>query len=288
MQSLKLIHSRNKRNFLPPRRAADFLEEDILFCEKRSRPEFPTMTVPELNWGDSSWPYETGAFFRRMSISARREFELLATRIQCAPSKLLIAEDQKPFNVLFLLEGEANISMTSLNGRQFLLGVAGAGEILGLASAISGDSSEIRVVARHPCKIAFLRRQDFLGFLLHHPSASNDIAIELSFLCKRISERLRIFGLTTSVPARLASLLLEWCRDGLQTENGTQIRFVLTQGEIGECIGSSRETITRILTDFKNQDLVRVHGATLLVPSRRALAIYAGIDSVSDRHEPAQ
>src|ERR1035438_10264195 len=93
------------------------------------------MTVPELNWGDSSWPYETGAFFRRMSISARREFELLATRIQCAPSKLLIAEDQKPFNVLFLLEGEANISMTSLNGRQFLLGVAGAGEILGLASA---------------------------------------------------------------------------------------------------------------------------------------------------------
>jgi CRP/FNR family transcriptional regulator, cyclic AMP receptor protein len=288
MQTLKLIHSRKRRTPLPTRRAVDCVEENISFCEERTRLGFPTMTVRELDWVDSSWPYETGAFFRRMSISARREFELLATRIQCMPSKLLIAEEQKPFNILFLLEGEANISMTSLNGRQFLLGVAGAGEILGLASAISGDSSEIRVVARHPCKIAFLRRQNFLDFLLHHPSVSSDIAIELSLLCKRISERLRIFGLTTSVAARLASLLLEWCRDGHQTENGIQIRFVLTQGEIGDSIGSSRETITRIMTDFKSQDLVRVHGATLLVPSRRALAIYAGLDSESDGHKPAQ
>jgi CRP/FNR family transcriptional regulator len=220
-----------------------------------------------------------------MSIGARRDFEFLATRVQCFPARVLIAEDQKPLNIPFLLEGEVSISMTSLNGRQFLLGVAGAGEILGLASAVSGDCSEIRAVARHPCQIALLRRQDFLDFLGRHPPASSYIALELSLLCRRISERLRIFGLTTSVRARLASLLLEWCRDGRQTKNGTQIRVGLTHGEIGDCIGSSRESITRTLTDFRSQDLVTVHGSTLIVPSRSALAVYAGIDSTPDRHD---
>lgn len=282
MRSLQLIHSRKRRDSLPRRNGASFLKEDCLFSEKSRTVEFPGRTATAVNCDDSPWPAATGGFFRRMSSSERREFELLAIPVQCFPDRVLIAEEQKSVNILFLLEGEVNISMNSLSGRQFLLGVAGAGEILGLAAAISGVSSEIRAVARHPCKIASLHRQDFLDFLLHHPSSSNHIALELSLQCRRISERLRIFGLTTSVPARLASLLLEWCRDGRQTENGTQIRSVLTQAEIGDCIGASRETITRTLTDFRNQGLVRMHGSTLVVPSRTALAIYAGIDSVSN------
>lgn len=282
MQSLKPFGSGNRRNFLPSQGGADFLGER--FSREYGTTEFTTLTLSGSNWDDSAGPHETGAFFRRMSIGARRDFEFLATPVECSPAKVLIAEEQKPFNILFLLEGEVSISMTSLNGRQFLFGVAGAGEILGLASAISGASSEIRAVARHPCRIAFLRREDFLDFLLRHPTASRYIALELSLLCRRISERLRIFGLTTSVRGRFASLLLEWCRDGRQTENGAHIRFVMTHGEIGDCIGSSRESITRTLTDFKNQDLVIVHGSTLIVPSRTALANYAGIDSIPDRH----
>ena len=226
-----------------------------------------------------------GDFFGGLSIQARRDFELLATRVQCPSTKVLIMEEQKPFNVLFLLEGEVSISM---HGTQFLFGVAGAGDILGLPSVISGDCSEITAVARHPCKIASLHRQDFLDFLMRHPSASQHIALELSRLYSRACERLRILGLTTTVQARLAHLMLEWCRDGLRTETGTQILFVLKHEEIGACIGASRESISRALTDFKNRDLVRVHGSTLIVPSCTALAIYAGIDSIPDQQASAQ
>ena len=288
MQSLKLIHGRNQRNSLPIPRQNDFLGKKVQFFEKCGTAEFPTLPSSQLHCDDSARPHEKRDFFRRISIGARRDFESLATPFQCFPAELLIAEEQKPLNIMFLLEGEVNISMTSMNGRQFLFGVAHAGEFLGLASAISGDASEIRAVARHPCKIAFLRRQDFLDFLLRHPLASGYIALELSFLCRRVSERLRILGLTTSVRAKLTSLLLEWCRNGRQTENGTHIPFVLTHGEIGDCIGSSRESVSRTLTEFKNQDLVRVHGATLIVPSCAALANYAGIDSISDRQAPAR
>jgi CRP/FNR family transcriptional regulator len=61
---------------------------------------------------------------------------------------------------------------------------------------------------------------------------------------------------------------------------------MLTHEEIGECIGASRETVTRTLTDLKSQGLIRLNGSTLIVPSRIALAVYAGIDSMQFPNEP--
>jgi len=70
------------------------------------------------------------------------------------------------------------------------------------------------------------------------------------------------------------------------TRSGTEIRFILTHEEIGECIGASRETVTRALTDMKNQGLIRLNGPTMIIPSRTGLAVYAGIDSLQFPNEP--
>lgn len=255
---------------------------------KRIVVEFPTHSPSEFERDDSCWPSPTGEFFRGLSDSARIDFGLLSTDFQCPSSRVLISERQKPLSILFLLEGQVNISMNSSDGRRFLLGVASAGDILGLTSAVSGDFSEIRAEARYPCKIASMRRHDFLDFLLRYPIACHNVVRELSLHHTRACVRLRTFGLTLTVHARLAGLLLEWCKTGEQRESGTAIRLVLTHGEIGECIGTSRESVTRTLKDLKSQYLVRQRGSTLIVPSRDALANYAGIDSISDDpNEPA-
>ena len=180
-----------------------------------------------------------------------------------------------------------NISMSSSDGRRFLLGVAGAGDTLGLTSAISGDPSEVRAQAMYPCSIASMRRRDFLEFLSRHPIASQNVARELCVDLARARERLRMLGLTSSATARVAHLLLEWCRGGQQTKSGVQITCALTHREIGECIGASRETVTRALADFRSQDLLSLRGSTLVVTNCNALAIYAGIDSLPDPRQPA-
>jgi CRP/FNR family transcriptional regulator len=195
---------------------------------------------------------------------------------------VLIREAQEPSRILFLLEGEVNISMNSSDGKRLSLGVAGAGDTLGLNSAVSGVSSEIQAEAVYPCRIASLQRQYFLEFLSRHPIASQNVARELSLYYSRACDRLRILGLTSTATAKLARLLLGWCRGGQETESGVQIRCALTHQEIGEYIGASRETVTRILADFKSHDLVRLRGSTLVVRSRHALALHAGINSISD------
>jgi len=286
MRFLQLIHSQTRSRFRFHRREPDFSEGKVQICEKRSAGEFPMLVSSELKWDDARWPSGTGEFFRGLSFDARRDFELLATHFHCPPTEVLIGEDQIPFSILFLLEGEVNVSMNSPDGRRFLEGVAGAGDILGRSSAVSGDSSEIRAEARFPCKIASLQRRDFLDFLLNYPAAYQNVIRELSLLYRRSCERLRILGLATSVPAKIARLVLDWCREGQKTKSGTEIRCMLTHEEIGECIGASRETVTRTLTDLKNQGLIRLNGSTLIVPSRMALAVYAGIDSMRFPNEP--
>jgi CRP/FNR family transcriptional regulator len=178
---------------------------------------------------------------------------------------------------MFVFEGEVNLRMVSSTGRRFILGIAGPGEILGLTSAISGIAPRVGAEARCLCRIALLGRQDFLDFLLRQPTACQNVMRELSQQQIRACERLRIVGLTSSTPVKLAQLLLEWCASGRQTVTGTEIRFLLTHEEIGECIGVSRETVTRTLADFGHRSLVKVNGSMLTVPNRIALEICAGV-----------
>jgi CRP/FNR family transcriptional regulator len=287
MRTLQLIHGRTVKGIHAERYQEDFTGAEARDGGARAVDEFPMLTAAGVKRHEAGWSCEAGGFFAGLSAEARSDFELHLTHFRCPGATTLIGEEQKPSSILFVLEGAVNISMNSPDGKRLLLEVAGAGDTLGLTSVISGDSSEIRAETMYPCRIASLHRQDFIEILLRHPTASQSAARELCLQYTRACERLRLLGLTSSATARLAHLLLEWCRGGQQTTSGTQVRCALTHREIGECIGASRETVSRVLADFRSHDLVRLRGATLVVTSPRALALYAGINSMPDPRKPA-
>lgn len=286
MPTFLFIQSKLSTEFQADGCASDFTEAEGQVERKRGLGGIPMLSPGEARQDDAHWYGGSEGFFTGFTSKEKSNFELLASYFQCPATKVLISEEEEPSRILFLLEGAVNISMTSSDGRRLFLGVAGAGETLELASAISGKCSEIQAEARYPCRIASLERKDFLEFLLH-PVASQNAGWELCLHCTRACERLRILGLTASATERLAYLLLEWCNGGQQTSAGIQIRCVLTHGEIGDYIGASRETVTRTLTDFRSHDLMSLRGSTPIVTSRSALALYAGIDSILDPHGPA-
>ncbi len=287
MRALQLIHGQARSEFQADRNEGDFAATRARNGETPILREFPMPVAYGVNRGDARTPRGKEGFFKDLPLEAQSDFASLATHFHCPGSTVLITEAQEPSSILFLLEGEVNISMNSSDGRRFLLGVAGAGDALGLTSAISGDFSEIRAQAMYPCSVASMRRPDFLRFISRHPMASQNVARELCLELARARERLRLLGLTSSAKARAAYLLLEWCKEGQRTAEGVQIRCALTHREIAERIGASRETVTRTLADFRTHDLVRMHGSNLIITSCRALAVHAGIDSIPDPHQPA-
>ena len=287
MRALQLIHGQAKSESRADRKDGDFADTRPRIREMPILREFPMPVANRVNRGEANTPCGTEGFFKDLSTEAQRDYASLATHFRCPGATVLISEAEEPSSILFILEGEVNISMSSSDGRRLLLGIAGAGDTLGLTSALSGGSSEIRAQAMYPCTIASMRRRDFLEFLSCHPVASRNVARELCVELTRARERLRILGLTSSAMARVAHLLLEWCRGGQQTKSGVQITCALTHREIAECIGASRETVTRALADFRSRDLIRLRGSTLIVTNSSALAFYAGIDSLPDPNQPA-
>ena len=287
MQVLQLVHSQTKKELNANRSGVTHLIERPGSNEPQSADELPKLISPEIAWEDLRWLAGKGEFFKGQSIKTRHDFELISTHFHCPGSTVLIREGQIPSSVLFVVDGKVKISMNSFDGRRFLLGVAGAGEMVGLASAVSGNPSGIMAETFYPCTIAVIDRQDFLDFLLRNPLVSQNVLRELTLHYAQACESLRIIGLTSSIKARLARLLLRWCEGAPQTINGVEIRCILTHEEIGECIGTSRESVTRALTFFKDHDLVKLRGSILNVPNREALGFYARVESMPDLPEPA-
>ena len=211
------------------------------------------------------------------SAEVQTEFDSLKRIFNCAELTVLFREDELPSSVFYLLEGRVKLSMNSSSGRRLILGIAQPGDTLGLAAAISGDRYDKTAETVSPSKLASIGRETFLELLEKYPAAYKNVVRELCRDRARAHEQLRTFGLATTAPAKLARLLLEWCDDGQKTKQGTRFSCAFTHGEIGEFIGASRETVTRIFSDFKCQDLLKSKGSTLIISNVKALELYAGV-----------
>ena len=217
----------------------------------------------------------SGELINTLSSCALQELASMEVPLLYPANAVVFSEKEPAGGIYVVLEGEVKLSINSSEGKRLNLSIARKGEILGLVSALTGSPYEMTAETLYPCKIAPINRRDFLNFLLRHPDAYPMLFQDLSRQYSVACEQLRTVGLSNSAPEKLARLLLEWSQSGQSTETGTRFRFCLTHEEIGEFIGVSRETVTRILSTFKHRRLVTCQGSMLTIPSRIALADYA-------------
>jgi CRP/FNR family transcriptional regulator, cyclic AMP receptor protein len=210
-------------------------------------------------------------FFCQLSPAALKDFDTLKSSTTYPEGAVLFLEKGDPRGVFVLCAGQVKLSISSSSGKTLILRIAQPGEILGLMAALSGSPYEVTAETLRPCQIAFIRRNDFLQFAAKHPEVSHKVIHQLSTLYTGACEQLRTVGLSASAPEKLARLLLELAANGTETKQGTQLKVPLTHEEIAEVIGSTRETVTRTLSQFKRRQLVTLQGSTMTISNRAAL-----------------
>ena len=216
----------------------------------------------------------TDGFFCRLSSAAMKDFDAAKSSIGYPKGTVLFLEKQEPRGVFLLCAGEVKLSISSSEGKTLILRIAKPGELLGLMPTLTGTPCEVTAEALYPCQVAFVRRDDFLRFVAKHSEAYRNVVKELSSSYQAACEQLRTLGLTSSANEKLARLLLDWSAQGTETKQGTEIKFPLTHEEIAAFIGTTRETVTRTLSEFQDRHLVAQRGATLRIPNRGALESY--------------
>jgi CRP/FNR family cyclic AMP-dependent transcriptional regulator len=213
-------------------------------------------------------------FFCQLTPKAVKDFDTVKSTSAYPERALLFMEKQESRGVFVLCEGQVKLTISSSEGKTLILRIAQPGEILGLMSVLSGKPYEVTAETIRPSQIAFIRRDDFLRFIAQHPEASAGIVKQLSSNYNLACEQLRTVGLSASAPEKLAKLLLEWSAGAKETTTGTRITLPLTHEEIAEFIGSTRETVTRTLSDFRNRNLVTLKGSSLMISNRAGLETF--------------
>lgn len=229
----------------------------------------------ELNDGCKTCKLRAASFFCQLSPAALKDFDAIKSTATYPKGALLFMERQDARGAFVLCEGEVKLSISSSEGKTLIMRVAKAGEILGLMAAMSGGSYEVTAETIHPCQVAFIRREDFQRFVAKYPEASQGVARQMTMQYQAACEQLRTVGLSASAQEKLARLLLAWSAGIEQTKGGTRIKIPLTHEEIAEFIGTTRETVTRTLSDFKVRHLVAIQGSTMMIPNRAALETFA-------------
>lgn len=210
-------------------------------------------------------------FFCQLSAPALKDFDDVRSSTSYPEGAILFLEKQEPRGIFVLCAGEVKLSISSSGGKTLILRIARPGEVLGLMATVAGAPYEVTAETIRPCQVAYIRRDDFLRFIAKHPEAYQNIVKQMTSLYQGACSQLRTVGLSASAPEKLARLLLDWSVGGKETEHGTQVKLPLTHEEIAALIGTTRETVTRTLSEFKNNHLVAVHGSNLMISNRSAL-----------------
>jgi CRP/FNR family transcriptional regulator, cyclic AMP receptor protein len=210
-------------------------------------------------------------FFCQFSAAALKDFDEMRSSAIYPEGALLFLEKQNPRGVFVLCAGEVKLSISSSGGKTLILRIAKAGEILGLMSTMSDAPYEVTAETIRPCQVAYIRRADFLRFIAKHPEVYQVVVRQLSSLYRGTCSQLRTVGLSASAPEKLARLLLEWSGNEKGGDPSSVVKLPLTHEEIASLIGTTRETVTRTLSDFRNKRLVELRGSSLMISNRAGL-----------------
>jgi CRP/FNR family cyclic AMP-dependent transcriptional regulator len=215
-------------------------------------------------------------FFCDLPKPSLQELEKIKYASGYPQGAVLFVEGQAPRGVYIICSGRVKLSTTSRDGKTLILRIAEGGEVLGLHATVSGKPYELTAETLQPCQLDFVKREDFMRFLQNHADACLNAAQHLSQNCQSAYELIRSLGLSHSVSEKLARLLLEWSSDGESTKDGIRIKVSLTHEEIAQLIGTSRETVTRLLGEFREKQLAQLRGSTLLIKNRAGLERLVG------------
>jgi len=183
----------------------------------------------------------------------------------------LFGEEQPPRGVFVISRGRVKLTVSSLDGKTLVFHVAGAGEMLGISATVCGRPYEARAETVETSEISVIRRDDLLRLMRVHNDFALSIAEQLSKEYNSTCQEVRKLLLSDSAAEKLARLMLEWLDKRDDGSLPGHFRLTLTHEEIAQMIGTSRETVTRLLLDFRKRQFIQQNGSTLIVRNRVAL-----------------
>ncbi|MFH1754967.1 MAG: Crp/Fnr family transcriptional regulator [Candidatus Latescibacterota bacterium] len=180
--------------------------------------------------------------------------------------------DDKGDSIYMLKSGRIKISRISKDGRELVLGVVEPGEMFG-EEAVPGGAKKRSAFAEalEDAMVCRLHVDEFDKILKEHPDLSVRFSKLMSKRLEGARDRMEDF-VFRNIAERLAGFLLSSAKQhGKQHSEGIYLDTPITHQEIASRIGSTRETVTATLNNFKRKNLIVMEGRKIIISNKEAL-----------------
>jgi CRP-like cAMP-binding protein len=173
---------------------------------------------------------------------------------------------EDPGNAFFILKsGLMKVTIEDQNGREIILRMVYPTDFFGEMALLDGMPRSATVTTQEPCEALIIYRPAFLALIEKSPKILLNMTAVLSRRLRKMNELIRSL-VFFDVYGKVARVLLTLATEkGRATEEGTVIDLRLTQQELAELAGMSRETMTRTLRDFQQAGVVRIESGIITI-----------------------
>jgi CRP/FNR family cyclic AMP-dependent transcriptional regulator len=204
--------------------------------------------------------------FCNLQPEVLREWSAMRRTNYYPEGSILYVEAEAPRGLFILCAGKARLTCTGKQGKSVTLREVMPGEVMGLSCVVAGTPYQTMAQTLEPSEVGSVPGPEFLAFLRRHNEAALRVASHLSMELHRAWEQSRMLALAPNAKAKMAHLLLMWSdRQGQQTPEDMRFPMNMTQEAVGEAIGATRETVSRMLAGFQRQGLIRVSGSSVVL-----------------------
>jgi CRP/FNR family cyclic AMP-dependent transcriptional regulator len=213
-------------------------------------------------------------WFCNLGPQALAEYDAMSTHVMLPMGSIVFAEGQASRSVSVVCDGRVKLTASSRDGKTLLVKIAKPGDVLGLSAALSNTLYEVTAQAIEPTQIKTFDQKDFLHFIRRHVEGSLHAAESLSNEYRSALADACRLALSSSIAGRVAHLLLELA---VQSETASnvqpEIHMSLKHEDIASMLGSSRESVTRVLNNLRRKGIISIKGPKLTILRKEALEL---------------
>lgn len=185
--------------------------------------------------------------------------------VKIAKGSILFAEGDEGDHLYVIVEGKVKLGTSSGDGRENLLSILGPGEMFGELSLFDPNPRTSTATAVTDAKLLSLGQAKLIPWLAEHPPVALHLLAALAQRLRRTNEAVGDL-VFSDVPGRVAKALIDLGeRFGKQTDEGLFVHHDLTQEELAQLVGASRETVNKALADFAGRNWLKLDGRAVLI-----------------------
>lgn len=188
-----------------------------------------------------------------------------------AGETILYEEDDETQTFFIIATGRVNVVVLTSEGKQTILATLRPGDFFGEMAILDGEPRSASVVAAEECELYMLYRRQFLEILNTYPKITVQLLVAMSRRLRRSNRQINTLSLM-SVYGRVADVLLRLAKEqGKRVDDMIVISSPPTHQTLAEMVGTSRETVSRILSQLKKKHCISADRKKLVILNEEKL-----------------